>query len=600
MTSLASLPVRYPSRVYPTLAPVLALGALSPSPSFVPLVLLLSVLRLHILTIVPRKLWKSAAAQLVLVSLAIAIVHAGPSLGALSTPFVSIAVLAMISAVTSAIAGIALVAGFYLERKAHTSWTHATVFPALWATVWAAVEACSPIGQLTTWSPIVQLGGYGWLRQYGGQVAINWVVAAWAVVLADAAGAWMVGSDDEDGSTVHVEDPSLIIFEDEDVNQDAGARLTPTNKSSRKARTTLLLAGLLLALAAPSYVISDMPLPVSASDVTPLGVACALPYPQRNGRLTHPPTLDDYFKESKTLQSTAKIILWPESAVEFGSIDERVTALERIRPAVQNGTYYAIGFHEMVNSDSPDGVWKIGMRRNGLVLLGYEGVVYEYYKRHLVPIAESFSMTPANEKPSLFTMQLKHPNTYTGPKWAPAPNHTRPVDITASICLDFSTSSSFTGMSSRPALILAPARTWHPSVGLAMWEQAKARAEETGSMVLWCDGGEGGVSGIAGRGMHAFRQVGAGSWTQTVSVPWPFDERRTVFSVAGTPSALAVVWGITGMAWMAGGAVSLLEDREHGAGGSIIRMTGVAGVAVRVIQSIVRRKPSGEEQPLLA
>lgn len=195
-------------------------------------------------------------------------------------------------------------------------------------------------------------------------------------------------------------------------------------------------------------------------------------------------------------------------------------------------------------------------------------------------------------------MQLAHPKSHTAQKWAPAPNHTRPIDITASICLDFSTSSSFAGLPSRPALILAPARTWHTSVGLAMWEQAKARAEETGSMVLWCDGGEGGVSGIAGRGMHAFRQVGPGSWAQTVSVPWPFDQRRTVFSASGT-AALAVIWAITGMSSMAGGVVSLLEDREHGTAGAMSRMLRGAETAVKVVQNVVSRERRGERQPLL-
>ena len=208
-------------------------------------------------------------------------------------------------------------------------------------------------------------------------------------------------------------------------------------------------------------------------------------------------------------------------------------------------------------------------------------------------------MTPANEKPSIFSMQLAHPRTYTAPKWAPAPNHTRPIDITASICLDFSTSSSFAGLPSRPALILAPARTWHTSIGLAMWEQAKARAEETGSLVLWCDGGEGGVSGVAGRGLHAFRQVGPGSWAQTISVPWPFDQRRTAFSAAGTQAALAVVWGIMGMGSMAGLVVSLLEDREHGTGGALVRMGQSAQSAMEAVRKLFSRERRGEEQPLL-
>ena len=318
---------------------------------------------------------------MLLVSAAIALVHAGPSLRALSTPFTSVVVLAVVSAVTTTIAGVALTTGYYAERAIRTGWTHATVFPAIWATGWAAVEYCSPIGQLTTWSPVVQLGGYAWLRQYGGQVAINWVVAAWAVVLADAAGAWIMGSDGEKDAVV--ENPSTVLISFDDAPVENTTR--PAVHSTKKARPTLLLASLLLALAAPSYIVSTMPPPVSAPDVTPFGVACALPYPQRNGQLTHSPTLDDYFQESKRLQNEAKIVLWPETAVRFDSVDDRTKAFEKMRPQISNGTYFAIGFEETIHADSPDGVWKVGMRRNGLVLLGWEGVVYEYYKRHLVP-----------------------------------------------------------------------------------------------------------------------------------------------------------------------------------------------------------------------
>lgn len=381
MTAIASLPFRYPSRVYLTLAPVLALGALSPTPSLPPLVFLLAVLRLHAFTIVPRRKCMSGIAQVALVSLAIAIVHAGPSTQALSTPSTSLIVLAMISCLTTAITAATLVASFCAERTVHTGWTHTTIFPAIWASAWAAVEYLSPIGQLTTWSPVVELGGYAWLRPYGGQVAINWVVAAWAVVLADAAGAWMMGSDGY--QHLAPENPSLISFEDDHIP--VATAPTHADPPSQKARPTLVLAGLLLALAAPSYFIASMPPPVSAADVTPFGVACALPYPQRNGLLTHPPTLEDYVAESKTLQSVAKVILWPESAVHFDSVEERMAAFHSISRQINNGSYYAIGFEERIHSDSADDVWKIGMRRNGLVLLGWEGVVYEYYKRHLVP-----------------------------------------------------------------------------------------------------------------------------------------------------------------------------------------------------------------------
>ncbi|KAI0361364.1 hypothetical protein OH77DRAFT_1492425 [Trametes cingulata] len=588
--------MKHPYRVYLTMGPVLALGALTPTPSFTPAVLLVATLRIQAARGIPRREWYEAIAQVLLVSLATGLVNAAPSLHALSTPATSLVVLASLSAVAASIAAGALAVGYYAERASRTHWVRATVFPAAWATTWAAVERFSPIGQLATWSPVANLGGYSWLRQIGGQVAINWVVAAWAVIISEVAGAWMMGPGGEKDVSSGGRNRSLI---DDDVPV-LDRPIPPARSSlSPKTRRTLLMAGFLFALTVPSYLIADLPPPVAAPDVTPFGVACAMPYPQRNGRSTGPPLWNDYVKESRTLQSQAKIVLWPESAVHFNSEDEREEAFKQIRPHINNGTYYGIGFEEVIHRDTADGVWKSGMRRNGLVLLGWEGVVYEYYKRHLVPIAESFSMTPSNEKPSIFTMQLSHPSSWTAPAWAPGPTFTRPIDITASICLDFTTASSFADLPSRPALILAPARTWHTSIGLAMWEQAKARAEETGSMVLWCDGGEGGVSGVAGRGMQAFRQVGPGSWAQTVSAPWPYDQRRTVFSAAGTSAALAVVWGIMGMGWMAGAVAGQVGDSEHGAGRAVASLTGAVQNAVGFIRNLGQREMRGEERPLL-
>ena len=380
---LAALPVRYPS-IYLIGAPFLALGALSPTPSLPPLVLLLALLRLHFFTAIPRGQWGRTSLQIVFVSIAAGVRHFRSSLQALSTPFISLAVLTGLSTLTTCIAATAIIAGYIAERKTRSNRVRTTAFPAVWATAWAAVEYCSPIGQLTTWSPVTQLGGYAWLRQVGGQPVINWVVAAWSVVIAEAVGAWVVGAESED-SLQPLEVPPLAVFTDQDLPPSDQATFVPRRKASSRGRSTLALTAFLLALAAPSCVISDAPSPVSALDVTPIDVACALPFPQKNGKLMGPPGLKDYVEESRKLQAQAKIILWPESAVRFDSRDDRMTALEDMRPLINNGTYYGIGFEETVHEDSTDGVWKVGMRRNGLVLLGWEGVVYEYYKRHLVP-----------------------------------------------------------------------------------------------------------------------------------------------------------------------------------------------------------------------
>lgn len=155
-------------------------------------------------------------------------------------------------------------------------------------------------------------------------------------------------------------------------------------------------------------------------------------------------------------------------------------------------------------------------------------------------------MIAGHDDPAIFTLEMPPASTWKKGDWAPAPNYTRPVPITSSICLDFAHSSSFTGLHSRPSIILAPAKTWHVAVGNAMWEQAKARAIETGSTVFWCDGGDGALGGIATSAYSEIIQRGWGSWSKIVPIAYPFDTRRTLFLWGGQSLALALVWIVAG------------------------------------------------------
>jgi hypothetical protein len=146
-------------------------------------------------------------------------------------------------------------------------------------------------------------------------------------------------------------------------------------------------------------------------------------------------------------------------------------------------------------------------------------------------VAESFSLTPSNDVPKVYELELQ--GTNKNKKWTPVPPYDRTISLTAAICLDFSSPKAFTSLDSRPTIILAPAQTWHRDVSMAMWEQAKARAEEAGSMVLFCDGGAQGASGISGHGIQEPVQLGSGSWTRTIGVEWPFNQRRTLYMWGG-------------------------------------------------------------------
>ena len=117
-----------------------------------------------------------------------------------------------------------------------------------------------------------------------------------------------------------------------------------------------------------------------------------------------------------------------------------------------------------------------------------------------------------------------------------------------------------------------------------MWQQARARAEELGTTVLWCDGGNGGVSGVAGKGMQDIVQVGQGSWVRKIGVSYPYDERRTVFAAGGAYVPLGVVWGLTGT----GAAFEV----------GLVVFAGRGAALVKFARSL-RRQKAADEEPLL-
>jgi len=269
----------------------------------------------------------------------------------------------------------------------------------------------------------------------------------------------------------------------------------------------------------PSFFGPYLPLPITVEDATPLGVGCVLPQIHKSKGEVRLPGFSDYLHETRVLQNSAKILLWPEGAVSFDSVKERNDKFEEIEKLLSIGTFVGVSFEETVNVSSHSEHKRIGL---ALLSNSTSSPHFMYFKRHLVPIAESFSLTHSTVPPEIFEIPLVAPKN--GVKTP------RPIPVTGSICLDFAFPTSFEGLDTRPALILAPARTWHPAIGYVMWRQAAQRAEELNTMVLWCDGGRGGVSGIVGQGHNEVTQVGAGSWTRTIGVQYPFNKKRSLYT----------------------------------------------------------------------
>jgi hypothetical protein len=132
-----------------------------------------------------------------------------------------------------------------------------------------------------------------------------------------------------------------------------------------------------------------------------------------------------------------------------------------------------------------------------------------------------------------------------------------------------------------------------------MWEQARARAEEAGSMVLFCDGGSEGASGVAGHGIREPVQFGSGSWTRIIGVTWPFNQHRTLYMWGAEPLQFVLVWLLLG----AGCIIEVLVLRKTlgGFGGAAISLPSLRGLLGRVRGYIRRPAPpvQAERQPLL-
>ncbi|KAF8215954.1 hypothetical protein K438DRAFT_1748801 [Mycena galopus ATCC 62051] len=487
---------RYPNTSHIAVSAGAALFGLTMTPSFVPVVFILAALLSYAPVLFHRPhRYRYLALLWFSISLCSSVGRLIPALNALSTAGPSVAVLLGISAFASAIAILATFVDVFVSSRTGTAQV-ALIFPAVWTTLWAAVSHL-PLGRLTSWSPMSGTQAYQWMAPWTGPAGVDWVTAAWAVVISQTIGIWYMRTEED-------EIPA-----------------TGSKRTSRSARP-LVLAVILTALTIPSFIFPGTPLPVVASKtVSSVTVGCILPSKPS-------PELQDYVDESITLSSHhkgSKLLLWPEGAVSFRDTVERDVAFKKIQNRLggSSGTYLGVSFEEFGASGSRTGIAIISLAAEPHMI---------YYKRFLVPIAESFRLTPGTSPPLNVTLPLN-------PK---KPKQT--IDVTASICLDFAMPSPFEHLSSRPDLILAPARTWDMAIGNRMWEEVKQRANEVGSLALWCDGGKEGVSGVAGAGYNDFQQVGAGSWSRAVGIPYPSNPTRTVYACGGDASIVIVAWVI--------------------------------------------------------
>jgi hypothetical protein len=362
--------IDHPDRVFTITAFLLSLISLQGTPSFLPLVLLLTTIHLYVRTIHAQN---SFGYRFLLFGLVVALAGSRANLSAamyaLSTPATPLFVLAGLSLFTTAMSLSIFFVDVKLCGRIQGPWDRMALFPLLWTTFWTGITSVNPIGRLLMWSPVQGFGSYEWLYHISGSSGIDWAVAACAVICSEVIGEWLMGPKVEiDGEEIR-----LIELDDD----------TPATFHHSESHHVLIFAGIMAALTLPSFALVGTPLPPSSANTTALTVGCILPSSIYDKH--HNSALEDFIAASAQM-TTAKILIWPESAVTFANAEERDAAFDKVRREVR-GPAIGVSFEEFVPAEPGR---REGMKRNGFALLAPNNtdgpaVALEYYKRHLVP-----------------------------------------------------------------------------------------------------------------------------------------------------------------------------------------------------------------------
>lgn len=347
------------------LAAVGSILGLRPIPASIPLISLLVIIRISTQLIVSRphalrrlfSLW---------MSITIGCIISFASAGSTAVASISPTLVYSLSFSLLGLSPFAIAAKFRLNGF---------FFPAVWSTWWGLITAESPIGRLGIWAPLAGDGAYAWTRPYLGELGIDWVIGAWTEVLSSFVTWHLIGGpaqrDEEelqngDSHNLTEQDPLLPAA----TRQTSGSIWTKYQIS--------ILAGTLIGLSLPASFINTLPTPLYDDNLRQIGVACVLPKP--NNAIN---PFDLFIRETLTVTNRAHVVLWPEGAVYFDSEADREQKLEWVRKnATHNGATIGVSFTEPIpGNDSKNK----GKRRNGIAVINKDGVLMEYYKRHLVP-----------------------------------------------------------------------------------------------------------------------------------------------------------------------------------------------------------------------
>lgn len=286
--------VDHPVSSFTTAAFILAYFSLGPHSSLASVALLLSLVLFYFPILLRQRCFQRVILLWFVLTVGRCLTWLDPSLNALSNVSTSLIVSFILSG-SSCLVALATIY-LYSYLRTHTV-AHIVLFPMLWTTVWCVISHCSPIGHLAQWSPVVAAEPYRWILHLCGPAALDWLTAAWAVVLSQICELWFMGSPDDDFNT------------DDD-------------RHKHNIFSVLGFVTILLGLTVPSFS-QHYPEPVLSNSTTSLGVACILPPKYTQKHHTNHTVFENYLTESLHQASSSQIILWPEASVSFRDEDER-------------------------------------------------------------------------------------------------------------------------------------------------------------------------------------------------------------------------------------------------------------------------------------
>lgn len=497
----------------------------------------------------------------------------------------------------------------------------ALLLPAWLFALAGIVQEQAGVGRLGWWvKPVVEVeDGLGWVARLGGQVAVDFAVAAAGIVLGDVVSSAVRRS--ENGA----ERREIRLFDESDADEQ------PRRQTRRPVR---LLLGLLLAIVvAPLLPLtSHPPSRPSPTDSTytypPVKVACVVPPTHHNhGRQELLTTLKDWLAETRVVAGRgAKVLSWSESAVRLDKGARRdegdgwdAMGQQEQRPlqsVAEVCDMYKVGSKRgrSLGSELTFFVAQVAIlatylvpppsssRRNNKLLNvatlvgpttdadepSGPNLIWSTTKHHPVPLVESYShvsrqMSAIGSTPAslpLADIALAHAAHTPSPHLTPLQH----LSLSGAICQDiaFPTLASSYALSytappdgsshnppRTPQLLLNPSLVPPslPGIAASQLAQARARALEHGTFVLRCDAPSSGSSALVGpHGEVLVRALQAGgSWEAEIR-----------------PEQAAARHGGTVFEWVAG--VEAGEKRWVGAQMRVLLGLLAGLAAVRIVE----------------